>query len=339
MARTDLRTLSNMRSIKVVIRNFFFTVETILAYALGSILRPSRFLSKVTFVGCIKLIESLPKRIQMLLSPFLTELGRVAFDQGAALFLNKTLLNGAGMRLDVSEKTQRLIFATDIYESNIAKFVTRTLEEGNVFVDIGANVGYYTLLASKEVGVSGRVLACEPERENFKLLQENVQLNKYSSVTCVPFALGPTDGEVTLYINPLNRGGNSINSFSEYKTGSHVVSRTDALEKYGREMLTQKVRMRSVDSLCTEFNLTEVHIMKIDVEGFEASVIEGAHRTLQKHVVQYLLCETGPETRKTVLNALFSYGYTPNRILSDGTYEPIIDSVYPRDILFSRTIR
>ncbi len=91
--------------------------------------------------------------------------------QGHKLFLDK---------LDTLELATR-----EIYEPLETQLLLKRLKPGQTFVDIGANIGYYTLLAARQVGPAGRVYAFEPDEENFKLLQKNTEINGYSNVTSV----------------------------------------------------------------------------------------------------------------------------------------------------------
>ena len=76
------------------------------------------------------------------------------------------------------------LFVSKTWEPEETKLVSRLLEEGDVFVDVGANLGYFTLIASDAVGKTGRVFAFEPEPNNFSLLQKNVEVNKCANVCC-----------------------------------------------------------------------------------------------------------------------------------------------------------
>lgn len=97
-----------------------------------------------------------------------------------------------------------------IWEQQETQFLCAVLRPGDVFVDVGANIGYFSLLASRLVGAAGAVLAFEPERENFRLLQANCRLNECGNIRCFEAALGEENAEGTLYLNELNRGDHSL---------------------------------------------------------------------------------------------------------------------------------
>jgi FkbM family methyltransferase len=228
------------------------------------------------------------------------------------------------MELDLAEKTQRIIFSSKMYEEGITKFVLKTLREGMVFVDVGANVGYYSLLATSR---GARVLSCEPERENYARLLHNVALNNFS-IQCLPIAIGKENGTMLLHINPLNRGGNSMLSSEVYKTGAHRYSRKEVEVAFGVDALEQTVEVKKLDSLITD----RITILKIDVEGFEAQVFEGMKGILAKGMIQNIICELGnKETREAVIHLLKQYDYRAYSI--DATGSPV-EKETGRDLLF-----
>ena len=75
---------------------------------------------------------------------------------------------------------------TSEYEGNETELVKREIKEGDLVIDVGANIGYYTLIFAKLVGEKGKVYAFEPEPRSFKLLKKNVEENKYQNIMMVP---------------------------------------------------------------------------------------------------------------------------------------------------------
>lgn len=136
-----------------------------------------------------------------------------------------------------------------------ARFVA-TLRPGGTVMDVGANVGFYTLLAARYVGEKGAVLAVEPNERNISFLRRHVALNLAANVTVVGAAAGGTDGT------------------ARFSPGVH------ALMGHLTEDGSETVVLRSLDSLQQELGLRPVSVMKIDVEGAEAEVLAGAERIL-----------------------------------------------------------
>ena len=97
-----------------------------------------------------------------------------------------------------------------IWEPQETRFLLDTLRPGDVFVDVGANIGYFSLLASRLVGPAGTVLAFEPEAANYALLEANCRRNGCDNVRCFRAALGEENASGTIYLNELNRGDHSL---------------------------------------------------------------------------------------------------------------------------------
>ena len=96
------------------------------------------------------------------------------------------IINGLKLYIDKNDTvvSESLIY-NKTWSKHETKLVSKYLKKGDVFVDVGAHIGYFTLLASKIVGPVGRVYAFEPNTNNFKLLQKNVKRNKLNNVICI----------------------------------------------------------------------------------------------------------------------------------------------------------
>ena len=109
---------------------------------------------------------------------------------------------GAKISCNLNDMVARFIFLFRIWEPSITSVVQKTLKEGDVFVDAGANIGYYTLLASKLVGDTGRVISIEALPEIFKRLESNVVSNCAKNVRLVNIAVANEIGELPVYEAP-----------------------------------------------------------------------------------------------------------------------------------------
>jgi FkbM family methyltransferase len=150
-------------------------------------------------------------------------------------------------------------FLTREYEPGTSEIVSRLTMPDAVAVDVGAHIGFYTLLLSQRVGGGGQVYAFEPETTNFQLLSRNVQLNHCTNVTLEDSAVSDAAGRASLYVNEHNRGDPRLAPLAS--GGRSVVVRTVALDNYfnGR---------RKPD------------IIKIDVQGAEWRVLAGMRNLL-----------------------------------------------------------
>lgn len=143
------------------------------------------------------------------------------------------------------------------------------------FIDVGANIGYFTCLMGKLAGAGGSVLAVEPEPQNFSLLRQNIALNKLPNVSAHQCALGAQEGTAMLGLyKAANRGRHSL-------LDSQAKNRVEVPV----EPLDRLVRKANP-------NIASWSLMKIDVEGYEGFVLDGARETLPR--VETLVMEYSP---------------------------------------------
>jgi FkbM family methyltransferase len=170
-----------------------------------------------------------------------------------------------GIRLNIDPATdngvERSLHEVGTYEEGIVQFMKKHLFPGDVFIDVGANIGWLSCIAAQLVKENGKVLAFEAHPETARLLRENIGLNEFQNVVVFPVALGNTNGEMELFDSPeQNRGGASAVFPSEV---IHIVP-------------TQKLDDLLLDNMVPK-------ALKIDVEGFEPEVIEGAMKILRAY--------------------------------------------------------
>ncbi len=158
------------------------------------------------------------------------------------------------------------LYVCGSFEPNEFAFLDRVLKPGMTFVDVGANDGYYTLFAAQRVGPSGRVLAIEPSSRERLNLEHNIARNRLGNVKVLPVALGDACGMAELYLAQSSHAGhNTLGRFAN-----------DGVKAGG----TERVKLRTLDSLAGDSPFDRIDVMKIDVEGAEANVIAGARDVL-----------------------------------------------------------
>jgi len=164
-------------------------------------------------------------------------------------------LDDDGISKDLYLYKEREKFATEYLKSFI--------EEGDVIIEIGANIGYYVLLESK-IAKKGKIFAFEPMPFSRKLLTMNVKLNSVENVEIYPFAIGDQNGEQDFYIyKEINFSGFNLNP------NGNLVS-------------TIKVRAMTLDNFIEKYlGDTLPTVLRMDVEGFEYNVIKGAMNTIK----------------------------------------------------------
>lgn len=144
------------------------------------------------------------------------------------------------------------------------------------FLDIGANFGYYSCLAAEHFD---KVHAFEPTPGTYQRLQQNIDYNNFSNVTCHPIALSDHSGTAEFFLNPYDAGLNRLGPFSNASPAKNK----DGHYQPGDENIESiEVEVQPLDEI--DFgDLENLELIKIDVEGFEAGVVRGARSLIERH--------------------------------------------------------
>jgi FkbM family methyltransferase len=205
----------------------------------------------------------------------------------------------------------RSLYRRGVHEPGLTNFLLSNFAGASQpnFIDVGGNIGYFSCLFSKLAGPAGKVLAFEPESKNFALLKRNVQGNRLTNVELHECALGASAGTAKLGLyKPANRGRHSM-------VDTNVKSTVD-------------VPIRRLDDVIAEsgYGDRSWSLMKIDVEGYEPFVLQGAEHTLSK--TEMLVLEYSPHLWKqagfdpaSVFDALSSHFSRVDAIRNDGLVE------------------
>lgn len=201
-----------------------------------------------------------------------------------------------GYKFSVRASPQAVLYFSERFEPYVTNLYCSLLKEGVTVADVGAGIGYYTLLASKIVGNTGAVLSFEPEPHRFREMVDNIQVNKCNNVE--PFELAISDKE----------GTSKFEEVDAFGSGCVVKARKDA-----KKIITLKTT--TLDSLKNNFD-----IVKIDVEGGELEVLRGMKNILAKGKVK-IICEVHPEQlsslgydTKEIIDLLNYYNYDIYRV-------------------------
>ncbi len=161
------------------------------------------------------------------------------------------------------------LYVSGTFEPNEFYFLAQVLKPGMTVLDVGANEGLYTLFSARRVGPAGRVVAFEPSSRERRKLQQNVTRNRLGNVTVVPCAVGSREGTAALQIAAgVHSGHNTL--------GALVYDDAPAAG-------VEHVRVERLDRLIERLGVASVDVIKIDVEGAEMHVLEGARKTLAAH--------------------------------------------------------
>ena len=199
-----------------------------------------------------------------------------------------------GERMQVTFPDYRSIYhhgLIDGRELPVENFFVQSLKEGDVFMDVGANVGFYTLLASALVGDSGKVYAFEPTPRTFGILRNNTSDKK--NVTRINAALMETDGE------------RNLADYGVEKSGLNTI--LPASHQGGVQQRMLRVEATTLDSYCHKYAIQPTFI-KIDTEGAEEMVLKGGSKTLAAYHPA-LIIEVQREAPQDVIILLSGLGY------------------------------
>ncbi len=212
--------------------------------------------------------------------------------------------HGFRMRLAMNEFIDRTIFATGEWEPLETELIRQRLRPGDTFVDIGANIGYFSLLAAKLVGAQGRVHAIEANPQTFALLQHNLALNGCSSVTPHCVAVGEAPGTARIVAREEGNAGADFAVFD------------------GSDGAGTPINVVRLDDLVRD---PGVRLIKIDIEGAEAKALRGASSLLAGPLAPDLLFEFTPaflaqsgDDPRAMIAALRQAGYRISEVTHRG---------------------
>ena len=171
--------------------------------------------------------------------------------------------------------------AKQCYEAEVMWAMIHILKEGDTAIDVGANIGFFTLAMSRLVGPSGKIVAYEPGENNLEHLKQHIEMNALTNVEVIEKPVWCREEEVTFFINRDDRSSNALCDPGNFPTN----------EKSRANPFTVKMQAAILDNAPVRFNV--VKLIKIDTEGAEKKVLEGA-MLLLSHPVPYIICELNP---------------------------------------------
>jgi FkbM family methyltransferase len=208
---------------------------------------------------------------------------------------------GRGLHFNAGKYNYRA--ALGHYEMPVQRAIAENLQAGDVCYDIGANVGFFSVLAASRVGSGGRLFAFEPEPGNATMLRHNVEMNGFAHVTIFENAVSSQPGRAVLMLVPYS----GSHSLAEFRTPKDVVNQIT-------------VDTVQVDQLVENRTLTPPTLVKIDVEGAEYPVMQGMARTIETYrpkIVYEVDAEREDEAKvqeKKIERFLGARGYEMHRL-------------------------
>jgi FkbM family methyltransferase len=224
-----------------------------------------------------------------------------------------TVADGSRMLVRTDDLVGRVLAISGVWEPTVTAAFTRALAPGDVCLDIGAHIGYYTLLAARLVGPEGHVYAFEPSPANYRSLRANLERNGLRNVTTAELAVGDQERRAVLYEGP------------QHNTGLTTLSPVLAAksETPPRETI---VDVAPVTSVVPPEDLARVRVIKIDVEWHEievlrslAPVFELGHRL--SVLVEFTPHRDAPDAASRLEAVCAAHGFTMYRLLSGYSLE------------------
>lgn len=245
------------------------------------------------------------------------------------------------MELDLRDPFQRRVFyfpnahRRHYLPPALRAEIERHVSPGATFLDIGANLGFLTMFASRRVGPHGRVIAFEPEPTTFASLSRSAALQPFANITCLPVALSDADrGEQALF---------------QASSGTAHSLHAESTEHADRYRGSTTVRVTSLDALVAsgQLALANIAFAKIDVEGNEASVLAGMTATLASSKYPPIWVEVrgpqgstrAPSTFAKVMSVVEPLGYRAYRLGPRAEREVAVHDVIGREDILLRCPR
>lgn len=156
------------------------------------------------------------------------------------------------------------IFINRVWGEMISDVLLDNLCLGGTFIDVGANIGYFSLFASRLVGSNGTVQAFEPVKRLSTQFSASIRKNNFDNIYLHRYACGSETREMNMMVNEQNAGSSSL---------------IEAKNQFGS--VREHIQVKKMDDILK--NIQRIDMMKIDVEGYEFEVLKGAENLIKKH--------------------------------------------------------
>lgn len=178
------------------------------------------------------------------------------------------------LEFDFHDLLQRQMWF-NLYDTHETRLVRELLEPGDVFFDVGANVGYYSFIASQQVGASGQVHAFEPIPRNVASLRRGIETNHIENIVINQLAIGETQGKLSIFLGDDDIGNTGWASIIQTKLKHRPF----------------EVMMTSIDQYIAENRVGTVALIKLDIEGAEFEALKGMDNLLSGSAKPPLIIE------------------------------------------------
>jgi FkbM family methyltransferase len=225
--------------------------------------------------------------------------------------VNALTVFGCTLQVDASDIVGKHIYYFGIWEPYLTRWIQHRLRPGDLFIDVGANIGYYTLLVSKLVGDTGKVVSIEALPEIFSILQENLKKNDARNVRIVNAAAWDKSEKVKIFTRQYGLSGTST-LMPEWADGWHLEKQVE-------------VEAKPLSAILTPEEMKSARLIKIDVEGAEWHVLSemtswlgetGADLEIAIEISRSMMQAQG-KSFENVLQLFSIFGFRGYRIQND----------------------
>ena len=215
---------------------------------------------------------------------------------------------GIKMYLDITNPHTWDLIEGREYEDRVKEIFEKNIKEGNTVIDVGANIGEFSLIASKKTGPNGKVISIEPLKQATNWLKKNFVLNNFSNYEIIEKAVGEKIKEMMLY---KKSGGSEMGILDPQVTEKELLQ-------------DGTIMVDTIDNIVQSRNIKTVSMLKIDVEGFEYEVLCGCKDSFQKNKIKKIICEIHSSYLKkkgvgeeTIYSLLKQNGFSITRIVTN----------------------
>jgi FkbM family methyltransferase len=228
---------------------------------------------------------------------------------------NIIIIQGSKIYINPKEESYSMRKTLEAYANNLihekatTDLFEKAVKNGDVIIDLGANIGYFSLLAAKLVGENGRVYSFEPEPKNFSYLKKNIEINNYNWVEPFQKAVSDKNGKTKLFI-------------CEYETGHHTINQNEGIKAYRPQAKVNPDNFVEVETVALDDFFKDkgfrIDVIKMDVEGAELLALGGMDKILRanqniKLFVEFfplLMEKMGSSPHEFIRKFLKDYGFS-----------------------------
>jgi FkbM family methyltransferase len=224
---------------------------------------------KILISGYRTIFKSLSKSAVGKLYPV-----RLAHNLVRQLYLKHFSVKVQTHRMFLDSKDSLGLLFNDVHEPFETRLIKKEVKKGDVVLDIGANIGYYTLILAKAVGARGKVYAFEPDPKNFALLEKNVKLNGYQNIELVQKAVSDKTETIKLFLSSINKGDHRIYDSKDNRQSIEI--HAIRLDEYFKSYKGK------------------IDFVKMDIQGAEGKAFRGMRKLIKKNRKVKLISEFWP---------------------------------------------